>query len=292
MDENKAMYPLLMPRNTGLHVHGAATNDVAQAKLRRLRAKYQSQLNVELGTDWAEDSEEYKEALKELSKHFMKEYALLIENQVFKMKVVEKDLQRAESGHNANSIKKRIQSMKTNIRELLGIYYTWEVYISEQPRTSVTDERLKEVYRRNFPWDSIAVSAGGVNVGNGTASAQKHFGQRYHTAKNQLQRTEEEVEFLKNEVVRLFNWCEERKQLVNERSQLFESEIVAIESAHESAAQESAVNGRRLRILKGKRAVHMAEGLRLNCIHEEAVKRWTPLPHRAPPVATSAGTEA
>ena len=274
LDENKAMYPQLMPRNTGLHVHGAATNGATQVKLKRLRGKYQSELNLPPGTDWAEDTEDYKGALKELSKHFMQEYALLIENQVFKMKVVEKELQRVESGHNASSIKKRMQAMKTNIRELLSVYYTWKAYVTEQPRTNVTEERLREVYGRTFPWDSRAVSAGDANSGNGSASAQQHFAQRYHTAKNQLQRTEEEVEFLKNEVVRLFNWCEERKQLVSDRIQVFDSKIGRLETANETTAQERAVNGRELRILKGKRAVHKAEGLRLNGIHEEAVKRW------------------
>lgn len=277
LDSDKALYPLLMPRNAGMVVHATATNDAAQVKLRRLLAQYQMELNLEVGTDWAAESQEYKDALKEVSKHYMQQYALLIENQVFKMVVVVSGKKRTQSGHNADKYFKRLQSLTKNIKKLLQVYYSWEAYVTERPATQVTEARCRDAINRIFPWSNQPGDSGGVvNSPNGSEAAQKYFALRYHTAKSQLQRTVEEVDLLKKEVVRLFNWCEERIELVDEKIDLFKSKITELEEATESdtlTAEERALISIEISVWNGKIAVHEAEQGRLNCIHEEARER-------------------
>lgn len=279
LGNDKVLYPLLMPRNAGMVVHATATNDAAQVKLRRMLAQYQMELNLEVGTDWAAESQEYKDALKELCKHFMQQYALIIENQVFKLVVVVNAKKRTQSGRNADKYFKRLQSLTKNIRKLLEVYFSWEAYDTDRSPTQVTEILWRNALNRNFPWSNqTGDSSGGVvDSPNGSEAAQKYFALRYHTAKNQLQRTVEEVDLLKKEVVRLFNWCEERIQLVDEKIDLFKSKIAELEEASESdtlIAAEKALISIEISVWNGKIAVHEAEKGRLHCIHEEARERW------------------
>ena len=270
MADHKAVYPLLMPRNTGIHLHGAAIDDVSKVKYRRLLAKYQTELNLPFGENWAETRLEYKDALKELCEHYTKHYAREIENEVFKRKLVEKELSHSEGSNNASKNRKRLEASKSIIRGLLDCYHTWEVKGTETARNAMTEERLRQVCGGLFPWSSTSVGA------NGSPSAQKHFAQRYHTAKNQLQRTVEEVGMLKKEVVRVFNWCEERVKEVTEKIKLFESRIKEMKEANDEdniPAKDAAIIRRIICIMEGKKHVHMMEELRLKCIHGEARQR-------------------
>jgi len=278
MEEDKGMYPLLMPRNTGIHVHNAVS-DENKAKLKRRKAVLETNLGLGLGEGWAEASQEYRAALKELSTHHMQQNALVIENQVFKRSLLIKSMPRVESGHNAKKGNVRLTAMGKNIGDSLKNYFTWAATESGTPAaaTPLTAQILQDAFNRNFPWNGPGAGGATLPLGaNGSDSAQRHFAMRYHAARNQLHRTKEEVGILKKEVVRLFNWCEERQALVASKIEWFDSKIEAKLEANRAAtitAMDAYENTRMIHILKGKRAVHTIEHTRLKCIHLETVER-------------------
>ena len=292
MDHDKVFYPLLIPKNAGMVAHAAANNPRAHVSLRLCRADFQAKLGLAPGSDWAEDRQEYKDGLQELIRHQKQKYALLVENQVFKRVLLLKEKARAQSGHNADKLAKRLLNMNSNIQNLLGIYFTWDVFGTDRPRTQVMQQHLRDAFNRQFPWShSSGDGENRAGAPNGSEEAQKYFALRYHTAKHQLKRTEEEVEILKEEVVRLFNWCEERLELVNERIGVFGSKIAELVEANSLdgiTPEEQALRLIELRILEGKHAVHLAELRRLQCIYRDAGERWKHLVPMHPETATPA----
>jgi hypothetical protein len=208
--------------------------------------------------------------VKELSDHYTKHYAREIENQVFKRKQIQQAAQQVQSGNNGSKKEKRLQANKKNIEGLLRCYYNMSVLGTEIPCTALTEERVREICSGVFPWSSATLGP------NGSREAQNHFAMRYQAAKNQRQRTVEEVEMLKKEVVRVFNWCEEREEEVGEKIRVVDGKVKELEELNNenpTTRKEALNNKRRIGILLGKKHVLSMEERRLRHIHGEARRR-------------------
>lgn len=128
----------------------------------------------------------------------------------------------------------------------------------------------------NYPWADEPASnnsgsscngASGQGAGpssegggaNGNLAAQRHYAQRYRTLVAQRDRTREEQGILGTEVVRTFNWMEEREAAVQERL----GEMQAASGGGTSWAQ---------RLAAGKAALLEQQLKRVQGIHAQARK--------------------
>jgi len=100
-------------------------------------------------------------------------------------------------------LRKSLRATK-NIEDLLSVRETWISVKDKRTETVISDSFVREVCTGYFPW---AVEN---SISNGTSVAQRHFAQRYRSATCQLNRSEEECVFLRLEILRLYNWVEER----------------------------------------------------------------------------------
>lgn len=281
---HKAAYPILLPNNTGIHLHEKGNNEGDRKKLVMLRNQLLKDLKVELGEVWTEDSQEYKDALEELREYVLGRYRALIEDQVFKRKMMLQEAQQVESGKNAAKDGKRLLSNRTNIKNFLQVYHTWKVFGTDRDRENVTEKLVSDVCRGAFPWREEVLG------NNGSESAQRHYGLRYRSATNQLKRTEEEQLILKEEIVRLFNRLEELTTLVQDR--IIAQETIAQRCRDEVETDEGeiaeAISARRLklRLARGKAHLLGRELARLQGVSEEAEERLSRL-LPAPPLLSS-----
>lgn len=280
INAHRAAIPLHMPGNTGIHLHAKTGDDAAKKKLRAAIDKLVPQLpevaGVDLGDHWTEDLAEYKAGLQELRALLMEQFEGKIEDQVFKKRLIVYELERVESGKNASKDHRRLERVNTNIKELLGIYYTWEVVGTPTSAKVVNDEVVQNICKGQFPWSTTA------SLGNGAESAQRYYGSQYRTAINQLKRTEEESEILKVEVVRFFNRLEELFVIVDGKmnEEMAISEEIAkefLEVNDDGSRVESNLMPedalRKYRLALGKQRLFQLEKDRLICIYNDAVER-------------------
>jgi hypothetical protein len=202
--KEKAVFPLLLPGNAGIHVHRKGGDDGARQKLEHRLAKLAIELDLGLGEEWDESCEQYKQGLVELAEFVAEKYQQSIEGQVFKRKLLLKDLEQSDSGKNAQKLKASLEATKKNIEELLAVRESWLALQEQRSEQPIPESRVRSVCEGDYPWGAEGAGS------NGTASAQRHFAQRYRTARCQLQRSLEEHVFLRNEAVRVLNWAEER----------------------------------------------------------------------------------
>jgi hypothetical protein len=136
------------------------------------------------------------------------EMATKIEEQVFKCKMLQRDKELEQSGKNLNKLNKQYRAGKRRVNDFLISWADWSVYKSDQARAEITSEMVEDVMKGLFPWrpggeaPSPASAAQGAVSPNGPPVAQRHFGKRYEMAKAQVDRTREEVEFLKIDMKR------------------------------------------------------------------------------------------
>jgi hypothetical protein len=268
---HKAAYPILLPNNTGIHLHEKGNNEGDRSKLVTRRNQLLRDLQVELGQVWSEDSQEYKGGLEELREYVLDRYRAQIEDQVFKRKMMLQEAQQVESGKNAAKDGKRLLSNRTNIKNFLQVYQTWKVFGTDRDRENVTEKLVSDVCSGSFPWREQVLGS------NGSESAQRHYGLRYRSVTNQLQRTEEEQLILKEETVRLFNRLEELTSVVQGR--IMAQEMIAQRCRGEAETEEGesteALSARRLQLRLAKGRAHLLgrELARLEGIAEEAEER-------------------
>lgn len=209
MSKEKAVFPLLMPGNAGIHVHKRSADDEARRKLVNLRNRLEGQLQLDFGKVWDTSCAEYKEGLEELAGTVVTKYQIRIEEQVFKRKLLLQNLRESDSGKNAHKLRKSLEATKKNIHELLLVLESWSALRDGRTEESITPDLLRKISTGEFPWLNCVLNS------NGSQSAQRHFSQRYRTARCQLDRAQEEFKLLHHEVVRLHNWAEERKKDLN-----------------------------------------------------------------------------
>lgn len=123
-----------------------------------------------------------------------------------------------------------------DIKDALECRAEW-LALSAPAATSGAEDVTKEVVDAacsgTFPWtDALAHSDGtaaadGMDGGNGPVVAQKHFAQRYRTAKARVDRTAEEQEYLKAEVARTHNFLRVRLEEIAARIQQLDAEEAA-----------------------------------------------------------------
>jgi len=102
---------LLVPGNTGLHLHQKSNNagslNALQLKLDQLGAK----LRLPMGTTM--DSPMFLEGLRAVKQRNLRHMQHLVEEQSFKYRLLFQKLAQVESGNNAQKLKKSVNAAKT-----------------------------------------------------------------------------------------------------------------------------------------------------------------------------------
>jgi len=135
---------------------------------------------------------------------------------------------------------------------------TWAAFGTGSPPSRVTDELVRAVCRGEYPWQAGAAAA------NGGGAAQCHYGRRYRTCQAQLARTLEEEDILAAEVLRTFNWIEERTAGFEERHGALAAELRG------AASLDGSVD----RLLAGKKALLERELELLHAMGRAATAKW------------------
>lgn len=257
LSSNRASLALVVPGSLGIKLHAKGADDTYHGKLIMKVERLAAQLDVPLGEEWRPGEDDYEDGLKELCGAMMSHYEGLIEEQVFKHKLVyQRKLQ--ETGKNSRYLLKQLTRIKNEIKHLLEVRRTWECERQVTPRKTSLAEIMEGIY----PWqdrlqtetlDRQADIAGASSV---TVSVAKyHFARRYRTLKSQIRRSKEEKVLLQHDIIRFLNWTEERQE---ELVQLASQEEVLV-NAYGLASYESAVH-------EGKRHVLLQTIARLGTI--------------------------
>ena len=261
LSSNRASLALVVPGSLGIKLHAKGADDTYHGKLIMKVERLAAQLDVPLGKEWRPGEDDYEDGLKELCGAMMSHYEGLIEEQVFKHKLVyQRKLQ--ETGKNSRYLLKQLTRIKNEIKHLLEVRRTWECERQVTPRKTSLAEIMEGIY----PWqdrlrtetlDRQADIAGASSV---TVSVAKyHFARRYRTLKSQIRRSKEEKVLLQHDIIRFLNWTEERQE---ELVQLASQEEVLV-NAYGPGSYESAVH-------EGKRHVLLQTIARLGTIQTRA----------------------
>ena len=162
-------FPLQLKGNSGIHMHSTVKDsDKTEARLKRILAGLLEELDVEVGVLPPENSALYKQGLEKLRVHILQRFQRQVEDQVFKRKLIQQDLDQAASKKNAVKDKKRLQSNRNFIKNLLEIISTWKTFKTGENRVGVPNETVTTVCSGTFPWRETEVGE------NGSESAQRH----------------------------------------------------------------------------------------------------------------------
>lgn len=257
---NKATLAVLLPGNTGIHVHERAGPDEIEALKSKLRGLAYV-LGILPGQALAPESVEYQEGLRELKAHTLLKFQIKAEAEAFKRRQLETRATMEES-KNLDSVRKSLAANRNNIKKLLSVIFTWEaVGTAAEGRQGQPSEVVVEAAcKGQFSWSigaapdlvaagDVGTSAVPTNDAQGmpaaaivpTPAAMRHFGVRYRLLKNQEKRTIEERAILRIEVLRTLNWMEERTIFLNQRlvNAAAVSDIVPmVRHAHTSASTQ------------------------------------------------------
>ncbi len=256
-------FTLLMPGNVAVNAARQATPPakadlVKQIATLRMALVNQNILPADCVTGLPKDSPEYMTGLAEVRTLFVGTLRATVENHALKHKLISRSLDQAESAKNALPRKKSLNYVDQHIRRLLEELSSWEAFGTNRPRQwEATEAVISNVKKGEFPW---------ANERDGDVAdeaQQRLFGERYRTAKAQVDRAKEEVGYLKMEVVRLVNGVEERIQAVDKAVE------VDLQAA---AAAEAEGEARKARVLKGRSELRLMDRARLEMIKEEADK--------------------
>ena len=105
-----AALSLVLHGSSGINLLRTAASDKSRALLETRLARLAQELDQPLGEHWTKDSQQYIAALPEVKGHAIQHYRSMIEEQVFKRKLLKDNLQQVDSGNNAKKLK---QSMET-----------------------------------------------------------------------------------------------------------------------------------------------------------------------------------
>ena len=296
--KHKALFPLQLSGNSGIHVFKRANDTAAMAKLRAKEEKLRAKL--EMGIEELTD-EQKKQGLEELQRHILKRLRFQVEQQIFKRKLILAEMEKVESNKNSTNLAKRLESIAKIIKDYLPVIETWNVIGSDASPRSISDSAANAICNGAVPWRQEDVG------GNGPDAAQRHYGQLYRRELNQLKRSEEEDSILRVEAVRLVNGIEERMEYVESSIEMLrcmwreESEEVAeghgmvaseqnqlenhqVEGSMQVEQHTEAMRRRRERAVgEGKIALLNLELQRLECILEDAKRRLKPFYPASPP---------
>jgi len=278
--DNKAGLALLLPGTMGLKVHAKGADEDYKTKLATRVEDLAQQLNVGLGETWKEGEQDYDEGLCEARTALSRHYQYLIELQVFKYKMVHLKKQ-DESGKSATKLSTRLRTIRNDIKQLLDVHRTWLAFGQE---IVVPAESLDDVCAGNFPWRGAAPSRPGAQGEEGPSEAVvHHFGRRYRTATAQLERSEEEDNLLQDEILRTFNWVEERLIEVHDRIDREFAQSLCAENSGDRIALEEHL---------GRGSLCRREEARLLVIQEEAKAKLEKYrKQRPPPVGAEGGDQ-
>lgn len=101
---------LVLPGSLGNSLHRAAGNSKSRELTETRLARLARDLDLPIGQHWTKDSQQYKDALPEVKTHAVQHYRHLIEEQVFKRKLLQDNLQQVDSGNNAKKLKQSMLS--------------------------------------------------------------------------------------------------------------------------------------------------------------------------------------
>lgn len=261
LSSNRAAFALVIPGSLGIKLHAKGADDAYHGKLILKVERLAAQLDVPLGQEWKPGEQDYEDGLRELCGAMMSHYEGLIEEQVFKHKLIyQRKLQ--ETGKNARYLLKQLTKIKNEVKHLLDIRRTWE---SEREVIS-SKLSLPEIMEGKYPWQDRSrteTCVGHAELADGSRAtvsvAKYHFARRYRTLKSQIKRSAEENVLLQHDIIRFINWVEERQE---EMVQLATHEDVLID-AFGLGSYESAVH-------KGKRSVLLDAVARLKAIQARA----------------------
>lgn len=224
----------------------------------RMKLIAQGVLPLEYAARLPEDSAEYKQGVAEVRADCVGTLRVAVENQVVKRNQILRTLQQAEGSKNAGPNNRALNKVNQTIIKLLEELAPWEVFGTDRaPAWKPTADVIAKVHKGEFPW--------ATQIGGDTAdeALQRHFGERYRTATAQVERTKEEIGFLKMEVVRLVNGLEERIEAVTGAIEV---------DLQVSASAQAAGDARKARVMTGRSELRKMERERLEMIKEEADK--------------------
>lgn len=206
MVKHKALYPLQLGGNVGIHLFRRANDDAVKIKLQQKRANLRIKMDFDLFEEL--DSNRRAEGMKELKEHVLRRLHYQVEQQIFKRKLILAEKEQVDSGKNSTKIAKRLRSSETIIGDLLAVIYNWEVIDSDEDPEVLSEQTFRDACNGKVAWRTSDIGS------NGDEASQRHYGQLYRTEVNQLQRTIEEQSILQIEAVRLVNGVEEKIERV------------------------------------------------------------------------------
>ena len=112
LSKDKAMLPLVLSGNVGIHVHAKGSDAAYVTRLELRKARLAEELKLPLLVDWDESVPEWAPAAEEVRTKMTAHYRQQVEEQVFKRKVVKQNKEQ-ESGHNAVKLVKSMTAIKT-----------------------------------------------------------------------------------------------------------------------------------------------------------------------------------
>ncbi|KAG7672377.1 hypothetical protein NADE_001807 [Nannochloris sp. 'desiccata'] len=156
---HKAAFPLHLPGNAGIHLHKRATDAAEKRRLEKYLDAATVKLGILPGNHWQASSPEFAAGLAELRTNVIVRYQGSVELMVFKRKQILLEKARNDSGKNAKKIEKRLQAARAHIQQVLAVVATWTVYGTDALPTMVSDAHLKEVLDGKFPWRQISAGS-------------------------------------------------------------------------------------------------------------------------------------
>ena len=109
----KARVMMVVPGNVGMHLNHLGDNDDARTKLVTRRDRLAVRLDMPIGMHWLEDSSEYLAGQAEVLERIIHRNRHLVEEQVFKRKLILQDLEQVESGKNSEKLRKSLAATRT-----------------------------------------------------------------------------------------------------------------------------------------------------------------------------------
>ncbi|KAL4551027.1 hypothetical protein Ndes2526B_g09112 [Nannochloris sp. 'desiccata'] len=265
---HKAAFPLHLPGNAGIHLHKRATDAAEKRRLEKYLDAATVKLGILPGNHWQASSPEFAAGLAELRTNVIVRYQGSVELMVFKRKQILLEKARNDSGKNAKKIEKRLQAARAHIQQVLAVVATWTVYGTDALPTMVSDAHLKEVLDGKFPWRQISAGS------NGDLPAQQHYGMRYRTALIFIDDLGERIVQLDAVLTEI----SDVESLEASAGPATAELPAAPDEAAAAATSEIEVNPPAAPVdrafLQGKLAIYHKERQRMQCILDDALKRF------------------
>jgi len=126
ISRDKAALTLLLPGNVGIHLHEKGSDAASRTRLLKQVEDCAEKLGIGMDDHWTADSpdaavrQKYIAALEEVRSGVMDHYQRLVEDQAFKLKVVQQN-RRTESGKNAIKLDKSMKATRKYVAAVLAM---------------------------------------------------------------------------------------------------------------------------------------------------------------------------